>query len=245
MWSPETFGPPDRSGKTVTTAVRYTDGVRLALLLWGMGWAYVATPWRSFRSRPSLRNVELIPFLDGSLRTQVLNVLVFVPLGIIGTRLGWSPRTVALVGVSISALTELLQLFSTRRHPSVTDVILNVTGTLIGVALAVAWSNARVVSAPDRPVRVLTQPPTAAADKVLSFKRTSTYNVDACSSVHAVSLMMSLEWVLIRPSLFWRGWMRARLTASSNQWTDVTSAVGRLRYSAACLDSRGGAGRRR
>jgi hypothetical protein len=127
--------------------------VRLALLLWGMAWAFVATPWRSFRSRPSLRNVELIPFLDGSPRTQILNVLVFVPLGVIGIRLGWSPRTVALVGAGISAATELLQLFSTRRHPSVTDLILNVTGTLIGIALAVGWSNPRVVSAPDRRVR--------------------------------------------------------------------------------------------
>jgi glycopeptide antibiotics resistance protein len=110
-------------------------------------------PWRSFRARPSLQNLELIPFQDGSSRTQVLNVLVFIPLGIIGIRLSWSSRTVALLGAGISAMAELLQLFSTRRHPSVTDLILNVTGTLIGIALAVGWSNSRVVSASDRCVR--------------------------------------------------------------------------------------------
>jgi glycopeptide antibiotics resistance protein len=127
--------------------------VRLALSLWALAWAFVAIPWRSFRLGPSLERVELIPFLDGSPRTQVLNVLVFVPLGIIGMRLGWSPRTVALVGAGTSALTELLQLFSTRRHPSVTDLILNTTGTLIGIALAIAWSNARASGAPERHVR--------------------------------------------------------------------------------------------
>jgi glycopeptide antibiotics resistance protein len=132
---------------------RYTEHVRLALLLWALAWAFVATPWRSFRIRPSLEHVELIPFLDGSPRTQILNLLVFVPLGFIGIRLGWSSRTVALVGSGVSALTELLQLFSTRRHPSVTDLILNTTGAMIGIALAIAWSHLRAIDAPERRVR--------------------------------------------------------------------------------------------
>lgn len=76
--------------------------------------------------------------MEGSLRGQLLNVLAFVPLGIIATRLGWRPRTVIVVGFAVSLLTEFLQLFSTRRYPSTTDLILNTMGVLLGVAIAVA-----------------------------------------------------------------------------------------------------------
>ena len=114
--------------------------MRFALAFWYAAWCYVAVPWRSFRPRPSFRNVELLPFAIGSLRGQLLNVLLFVPLGVIGIRLGWSPKTVALIGIATSVLTELLQLFSTRRYPSTTDVILNTTGVLIGIALARTWN---------------------------------------------------------------------------------------------------------
>ena len=105
-------------------------------MLWGALWAYVGLPWRSFRLQPSFQNVEIVPFVDGSVRTQTLNLLAFVPLGIIASRLGWNPRTVALAGFCVSALTELLQFFSTRRHPSTTDLILNTAGTVIGITLA-------------------------------------------------------------------------------------------------------------
>jgi glycopeptide antibiotics resistance protein len=111
-----------------------------------MAWAWVATPWRSFRLSPSLERIELIPFLDGSPRTQILNLLAFVPLGVIGVRLGWSPRTVALVGAAVSALTELLQLFSSRRYPSITDLILNTAGVLIGILIAIGWNNAATIN---------------------------------------------------------------------------------------------------
>lgn len=111
---------------------------RVALVLWLFLWVRVGVPWRSFQWTPTLRRVELIPFSGGSLRSLVLNVLVFIPLGVIGIRLGWKPRTVVALGFAVSILTEFLQLFSTRRYPSATDLILNTTGTVIGVALAVA-----------------------------------------------------------------------------------------------------------
>ena len=111
-----------------------------------MAWAWVATPWRSFRLSPSLERVELIPFVDGSPRTQILNLLAFVPLGVIGVRLGWSPRTVALIGAGASALTEVLQLFSSRRHPSITDLILNTAGVLIGILIVIGWSHVAAIN---------------------------------------------------------------------------------------------------
>jgi glycopeptide antibiotics resistance protein len=91
---------------------------------------------------PSFRRVELIPFVGGSIRSQFLNFLVFVPLGIIGTRLGWHPRTVILVAAGVSGLTEFLQLFSSRRYPSTTDLILNTAGALIGLMIAGRWAPA-------------------------------------------------------------------------------------------------------
>jgi glycopeptide antibiotics resistance protein len=108
----------------------------LALLLWCLLWLLIGLPWRSFRVTPSLQRVELLPFVGGSFRSQFLNLLAFVPLGIIGTRLGWRPRTVVLVGFAMSALTEVSQLFSSRRYPSTTDLILNTVGTLMGVVIA-------------------------------------------------------------------------------------------------------------
>lgn len=108
------------------------------LLLWYVVWASIAVPWRSFRAQPSFERVEFDPF-GGSARSQVLNVLAFVPLGLVGSRLGWTPKTVALVGACTSALTELLQLFSSRRFPSTTDLLLNTAGALIGIIVARAW----------------------------------------------------------------------------------------------------------
>ena len=110
--------------------------MKLALVLWFLLWARIGLPWRGFQWTPTFRRVELLPFAVGSTRTQTLNLLIFIPLGIIGTRLGWRPRTVMLVALAVSGLTEILQLFSTRRYPSTTDLILNTAGALIGLAIA-------------------------------------------------------------------------------------------------------------
>ena len=113
---------------------------RLALVIWLLLWARTGFPWRSFQWTPSFQNVELIPFLDGSLRGYVLNALAFVPLGMIGIGLGAPSRMVIGAGFSVSFLTECLQLLSSRRYPSTTDLILNTLGALIGVCIAVGWS---------------------------------------------------------------------------------------------------------
>jgi glycopeptide antibiotics resistance protein len=115
--------------------------MRISLAIWLFLWARIGLPWRSFQWTPSFQRVELIPFQFGSPRTYVLNLLAFVPLGIISTRLGWHPRTVILVAAGVSVLTELLQLFSRGRYPSITDVILNTSGALLGVAVVIAVRN--------------------------------------------------------------------------------------------------------
>ena len=110
---------------------------RIALVGWFVLWAGISLPWGTVQWTPSFRHVELIPFQGGSPRGFVLNLLVFVPLGILGIRLGWHPRTVMLLAAAVSALTEFSQLFSRGRYPSITDLILNVSGALVGVAIAI------------------------------------------------------------------------------------------------------------
>ena len=122
--------------------------MRLALACWLCVWARIGFPWRSFQWTPSFRHLQLIPSMEGSLRGQLLNVLAFVPLGIIATRLGWRPRTVIVVGFAISFVTEFLQLFSTRRYPSTTDLILNTAGVVVGVVIAVAATRSVGAAAP-------------------------------------------------------------------------------------------------
>jgi glycopeptide antibiotics resistance protein len=133
--------------------------MRLALAIWLCLWARIGFPWRSFQWTPSFRHVQLIPFMEGSVRGQLLNVVAFVPLGIIATRLGWHPRTVIVVGFAVSLLTEFLQLFSTRRYPSTTDLILNTAGVVIGVVIAVAGNKAQGVSAATRSNSCEPRPP--------------------------------------------------------------------------------------
>jgi glycopeptide antibiotics resistance protein len=76
--------------------------------------------------------VELIPFAITGAQTQVLNLLAFVPLGMLGVRLGWRPGKILLVGAGLSGITEVMQLFSTTRYPSTTDFILNMAGAWSG-----------------------------------------------------------------------------------------------------------------
>jgi len=117
--------------------------MKLAFAVWGILWAWIALPWRSFSPVPSFRRVTLIPSLVGSIRSQFLNVLAFIPLGIIGARLGWRPTAVVLIAAGISAASEVAQLFSTRRYPSTTDVILNAAGALIGFMLVRVLGHSR------------------------------------------------------------------------------------------------------
>jgi len=110
--------------------------IRLAFVAWLCVWLLIGVPWRSFQSTPSFRFVELVPFAIKGTQTQVLNLLAFVPLGILGVRLGWRPGKILLVAAGLSGVTEVLQLFSTTRFPSTTDFILNTAGAIIGMTIA-------------------------------------------------------------------------------------------------------------
>ena len=66
-----------------------------------------------------------------------------MPLGIIGVLLGWAPGTVAALAASLSGLTEALQIFSTDRVPSTTDLLLNTAGAVLGISAIVLLRSGR------------------------------------------------------------------------------------------------------
>lgn len=81
-------------------------------------------------------NVNLVPFayMFSDYRSSLLNVLLFLPLGLLLPML-WKPflsffRT-ALLGLLFSLAIELLQLF-TRRATDINDLMTNTLGTILG-----------------------------------------------------------------------------------------------------------------
>ncbi len=109
--------------------------LRLVAAGWLIAWSFVGLPWRSFTWRPSLENVRLVPLEDGRPGSHLLNVLAFLPWGMLSAGLGWSASRVTMSAAAISAVTEFLQLFSSRRYPSVTDLLMNTAGAALGAGI--------------------------------------------------------------------------------------------------------------
>jgi VanZ family protein len=113
--------------------------MRKLLVLWLIGWALFGFPWGSFTSRPRLSRVNTVLFRWGRRRDQLLNFLYYIPFGIIGGLLGWPGAIVPIFAALLSGFTEFLQVFSTDRFPSATDLVLNAAGAVVGIALVTAF----------------------------------------------------------------------------------------------------------
>jgi hypothetical protein len=107
--------------------------------------ALEVSPERFWFSR---QNFTLVPFSDFELEDGLVNVVGYVPLGLLfgvvgwlrgGARRGW-PRLVALVlaVAAVSATFEFLQFAFPHRHPSTTDLVLNTLGGAIGILMVVS-----------------------------------------------------------------------------------------------------------
>ncbi len=93
----------------------------------------------------------LVPFRDFNLHDAVVNVMGYVPLGLLFGLWGWlwggpgrgwrRPVTLLLAVAAVSASLEMLQFGIPVRHPSTTDLVLNTLGGGIGVVL-VEWARA-------------------------------------------------------------------------------------------------------
>ena len=89
-------------------------------------------------------SVNLVPLADivnsplEYVKNTLLNIVLFMPLGFLLPVI-WreyrSAKTMAIVGLAVSLVIELLQLF-TFRHTDVDDLIMNTLGAVIGYAAA-------------------------------------------------------------------------------------------------------------
>lgn len=101
-------------------------------------YALVGMPCITYIS-PDL-NLNLIPFLDmvGDLRSTLLNVVLFVPLGLMLPLIWEKYRTgknAVLFGLGMSLAIELLQIL-TLRATDINDLITNTLGTFLGFLIA-------------------------------------------------------------------------------------------------------------
>jgi glycopeptide antibiotics resistance protein len=99
------------------------------------GWLYFGVPRRRLSLTPRFQRLELVPLVEISARDVLFNFAYYVPFGVIATRFGFGPRASIAMAATFSLLTELSQLFSRSRHPSVTDLLINTLGATAGVAL--------------------------------------------------------------------------------------------------------------
>ncbi len=108
--------------------------IRAAALAWLAGWAVFGLPWFGVTRHPRTDRLNLVPFRNHTYRRRdlALNFLYYIPLGLISVDLGRGMLAILIVALALSCVTELLQIFSVDRYPSVTDIVLNVAGAAAG-----------------------------------------------------------------------------------------------------------------
>jgi glycopeptide antibiotics resistance protein len=98
-------------------------------------------PWNEIQAHAHWERLVLVPFADPHLSAFDLagNFLLFLPAGFLQLQMGgpaarWKYVVAAAFVLSCSG--ELVQVFVHGRHPTLTDVVMNVSGGLAGAALA-------------------------------------------------------------------------------------------------------------
>ena len=109
--------------------------MRKLLILWLIGWALFGLPWTTFTLHPAFDRISVVPFRRTRRRDQILNLAYYVPFGAATAMLGWHPVLIGGVAGLLSGTTEVVQIFSTDRTPSITDLVLNVGGAVVGLAI--------------------------------------------------------------------------------------------------------------
>jgi glycopeptide antibiotics resistance protein len=150
-------GPRADAARTTAIEIGVATWVALILLM-------TVVPFGQSDDQPP---IALIPFVDATWRVVngerylssevtdvVLNVIVFMPLGI-GAALRWGRRWMIPSIAAAAALSfgiELTQaLEATGRFASATDVVTNTTGAALGFLLGVRWRGGGGAPAYDRP----------------------------------------------------------------------------------------------
>ena len=117
---------------------------KIALAGWLVAWAGFGMPWTGMTNHTHWDNVRLTLSLSpGALRDAMLNLLFYVPFGVLVCNLGGSYRRALSYGAALSVFTEFVQVFSHTRTPALTDVVMNVAGAATGAYLALRSGLAR------------------------------------------------------------------------------------------------------
>jgi glycopeptide antibiotics resistance protein len=87
---------------------------------------------------PQWARVHAVPFSDPADKVEdaAINLLMFVPFGYSFWRSRPGTARLGLAAAGVSASAEMLQLFSTVRYPSGTDVAYAVAGAMVGAIVA-------------------------------------------------------------------------------------------------------------
>lgn len=127
-------------------------GIRIAIaVLWLLAWAAFGIAWGGMTAHPQPERIAW--FLSPGRRAiadAILNVIFYVPFGELGTSWGFRWKRVMAVGASLSLVTELTQLFSVTRVPSLMDVVFNTSGVALGIIWAL-YAGVRVGAGGFRP----------------------------------------------------------------------------------------------
>jgi glycopeptide antibiotics resistance protein len=112
--------------------------IRLSLVWLLIVWV-VSFPWIGFTPVPQWHRIHWLPFTDPAdrFRDFFSNILLFFPFGYLVARRRAGRRGVLIalgMSLAISVSAEAMQLFSTLRHPSATDITAAILGTLAGGA---------------------------------------------------------------------------------------------------------------
>jgi glycopeptide antibiotics resistance protein len=109
-------------------------------------------PWHPLHPHPQWWRIDWLPFHSGTLRPRLIfdiavNVVLYLPFGYLCRQ--WIEKTdgrmafVYVVGLAagLSCGTEFIQIFNPVRFPAVADVVMNVTGALLGAWAVVPKQN--------------------------------------------------------------------------------------------------------
>jgi VanZ family protein len=145
---------PQKSVEHNAVEVRIT--ARRVLPYWVLLIILLSTfPW--YIGPPDWQTVVWVPFQDTrlSLRRMLdafLNVCLYAPFGWSVACSGLAPRKLSVVHAGLLALLlaggcEFYQVFSPFRYPTMTDIVTNVSGSLIGAAIGSRLRGGRIVLA--------------------------------------------------------------------------------------------------
>lgn len=96
----------------------------------------LVVPWSSLQDHAHWASVRWIPLVPPLTPLDtLLNVLLYVPFGAAFAARSRSWKTILPAALVLSLLTECTQVYSHGRIPSMTDVLANGTGALLGAAM--------------------------------------------------------------------------------------------------------------